>query len=566
MSNLTVYNAVTAINQIWNWGFSYSQLSINNCSVGLNMSSGAPDALSVGSNIVFDSTFTNTPIGIEYGRSDTSQPPAANSLIIENVQFNNVPAIVQGPSGTVLAGSAASTTVAAWGAGHAYTPTGPNIIEGPIEPNNRPASLLVDGRYYRKTKPDFAGLPASAFLSARSAGATGDGTTDDTAALQAAINTAVSQQKVLFIDSGVYVLTSTISIPAGSRITGEAYPILLAAGPFFSDQNSPQPFIQVGKTGETGTIQWTDTMVSGRGNVAGAIFIEHNLASPAPTSNNAWTDLSSTPTGPSALWDVHVRIGGFAGSDLLITDCPVNQGAAIPPAPVPTQCIAGFMSMHITSSAANLLLDANWLWTADHDIEDPELRQITIFNGRGLYIDRAAGPLWLWGTAVEHHVLYEYQLAGVSQIFMGEIQTETAYYQPNPPATLPFPALQAWNDPTFPEICYGTQGNYTGPNTTYSNVCDGFGLRILDESENVLVYGAGLYSFFVNNNVTCAGGGTSPDCQDSIFSVEGGSSASVYCLNTVGVQNMVTVNNQSIADALDNVAGFTNTIALFRTS
>lgn len=509
MSNLTVFNAVTAINQIWNWGFSYSQLSINNCSVGLNMSSGAPDALSVGSNIVFDSTFTDTPVAIIYARSNSSEPEAANSLVLENVECNNVPAIVQGPSGTVLAGSNSNTTVAAWAAGHAYTPNGPSVIEGSIQPNNRAAALLSNDRYYRKPKPDFKSIPASGILSVRSAGATGDGSTDDTAALQAAINTAVSQNKVLFIDSGTYVLTSTVSVPAGARLTGESFPILLATGSFFSDKSNPQPLIQVGKAGETGTVEWTDTMVSGRGAVAGAIFIEYNLASSSPSGSTDWTDFGGMPTGPSGLWDVHVRVGGFAGSDLQINDCPIDRSTAIPPAPVPEKCIAGFMSMHITSSAANLQLDAAWLWTADHDIEDPDLRQITIFNGRGLYIDQAAGPLWLWGTAVEHHTLYEYQLAGAKEIFMGEIQTETAYYQPNPPATLPFPALAEWNDPTFPASCYTTPGfNYTGPNTTFSNPCDGFGLRILDASENVLIYGAGLYSFFANNNVSCAPGGS----------------------------------------------------------
>lgn len=40
----------------------------------------------------------------------------------------------------------------------------------------------------------------------------------------------------------------------------------------------------------------------------------------------------------------------------------------------------------------------------------------------------------------------------------------------------------------------------------------------------------------------------------------------MYGLNTVGVQSMVNVDNQSVANALDNVAGFTNAVALFRTS
>ncbi|KPI42190.1 Glucan 1,3-beta-glucosidase [Cyphellophora attinorum] len=559
MSNLTVYNAVTAINQIWDWGFSYSYLSINNCSVGLNMSSGAPSALSVGQVLIFDSTFTNTPIGIAYGRSNSSQPPAANALAIENVQFNNVLSIVEG-----------STTVAGWAAGHAYTPNGPNVIEGPITPNNRPGSLLLNGRYYRSAKTDFASAPASAFLSVRSAGAIGDGSTDDTAAFQAVVNSAVSQSKILYIDAGVYVLTKTLYIPAGARITGEAYPTLLATGSFFADMSTPQPFIQIGKPGETGTVLWADAMISGRGALPGAIFVEYNLASSSPSAAPAggtWTDYGSQSlTGPSSLWDVHVRIGGFAGSDLQINNCPVDKTTAIPPGTVPEQCIAGFMSMHITSSAANLELSANWLWTADHDIEDPDLRQITIFNGRGLYVDSAAGPLWLWGTAVEHHVLYEYQVSDTAQIFMGEIQTETAYYQPNPPATLPFTALPQWNDPVFPEYCYTIEGrNFTGPNTTFNNACDGWGLRVLGAESDVLVYGAGLYSFFANNNVSCAPGGTNPGCQDGIFSVEGGASVSVYGLNTVGVRSMAEIDGTSVITATDNVAGFTNAVVLFRT-
>jgi glucan 1,3-beta-glucosidase len=35
------------------------------------------------------------------------------------------------------------------------------------------------------------------------------------------------------------------------------------------------------------------------------------------------------------------------------------------------------------------------LWTADHDIDDPGQRQITIHNGRGLYVESGARVLWL---------------------------------------------------------------------------------------------------------------------------------------------------------------------------
>lgn len=53
------------------------------------------------------------------------------------------------------------------------------------------------------------------------------------------------------------------------------------------------------------------------------------------------------------------------------------------------------MTMHITSNANGLYLENVWLWTADHDIEDPNLTQITIYNGRGLYVESDAGKIWL---------------------------------------------------------------------------------------------------------------------------------------------------------------------------
>ncbi|MFG2970914.1 glycosyl hydrolase family 28-related protein [Streptomyces sp. NPDC048288] len=46
-------------------------------------------------------------------------------------------------------------------------------------------------------------------------GATGNGTTDDTAALQAAVNAAAAAQKTLYIPKGTYIVSTPISIPAG---------------------------------------------------------------------------------------------------------------------------------------------------------------------------------------------------------------------------------------------------------------------------------------------------------------------------------------------------------------
>ena len=473
MRNLTFYNAQTAITQIWDWGWTYKSIAIYNCSVGLNMSAGGTGAQSVGSITFVDSSMTDVGIGIATAFDSTSQPPSAGSLIIDNLDLDNVPIAVQGPAGaTVLEGTTGAITITGWGEGHKYTPNGPTEFQGPITPISRPATLVSGGKYYERSKPLYGDITLAQIASARAAGAKGDGTTDDTAALQDFINAAAAAGKVAFVDAGAYKLTNTLAIPAGSKIVGEAYSILLSSGPYFNDATNPKPVVQVGVAGDTGLIEWSDMIVSTQGQQEGAILVEWNLASPAST--------------PSGMWDVHARIGGFAGSNLQLAQCPTTPSTTTPPAPVASDCIAAYLTMHITTSASGLYLENVWLWTADHDIEDNTNTQVTIYTGRGLYDESSTGIVWLVGTAVEHHSLYQYQFANTKDVFMGQIQTETAYYQPNPDAKTPFSPVDSINDPDFATYCAGQTGN-----------CDGWGLRVLSSS-GLRVYGAGLYSFFDN--------------------------------------------------------------------
>lgn len=265
---------------------------------------------------------------------------------MENLALNNVPVAIKGPSSTVLAGSAGATTISSWGNGHRYTPTGPQTFQGSTNPYSRPASLLSGNKYYTRSKPQYESLAASSFVSARSSGARGDGNTDDTTALQNAINSAASAGKVLYIDFGIYKVTSTITIPTNAKIVGETYPIILSSGSFFADINNPKPVVRVGATsGQAGYVELSDFIVSTQGAQAGAILIEYNLAT------------SGTPSG---MWDVHTRIGGFAGSNLQVAQCRKTPGNSA----VNANCIAAYMSMHVTKSATNLYMENNWFWTA----------------------------------------------------------------------------------------------------------------------------------------------------------------------------------------------------------
>lgn len=533
MRNLTFNNVATAIFQGFDWSWTYKGLSINNCQIGIDMTSVSGGNQSVGAIVVIDSDITNTPVGVSTVHTLTNNAPdTGGSLILENVRLTNVTTTVQGSGSSVfLAGSAASTTIAAWGQGHKYGATGPVNFQGPFTPTARVPSLLSGTNYYSRSKPQYESLLASSFLSVRSAGATGNGKTDDSAAIQAVLTKAASTGQVVYFDSGDYLVTTTIYFPPSIKVVGEAYAVILSSGSFFAYKTAPKPVIQVGKPGDVGTIEWSDMIVSSQGAQAGAILIEWNLA-------------SSTPAG---MWDVHTRVGGFAGSNLQLAECPVTNATTITNANVPAQCEAAFMSMHVTSFATGLYMENVWLWVADHDVEDPALTQITIYAGRGLLIESVEGNNWLYGTAVEHHSLYQYSLANTGDLVMGFIQTETAYYQPNPDATVPFPTNAAYSDPTF----------VTGQS--------GWGLHVT-QSHNVTIYGQGLYSFFSNNNVHCSDQGNGETCQSKIFSVDTYSAASVavYGYSTVGTTNLITLGGVDIAPYSVNFDGFVDTIALFR--
>lgn len=212
------------------------------------------------------------------------------------------------------------------------------------------------------------------------------------------------------------------------------------------------------------------------------------------------------------------------------------------------------MTMHVTSGASGLYMENVWLWTADHDIDDASNTQISIYNGRGLLIESTAGTIWLVGTGVEHHTLYQYQFSSTKNIFGAQLQTETPYMQPSPNAETPFPVVTSLNDPNFATSCSGVSGN----------CAMAWGLRVLSSSD-INIYGAGFYSFFNDYSTTCSDQDGPENCQDYILSLEGSySDINIYNLNTVGSESMVTESGKSLASYSDNVNVFPDTIALFR--
>ena len=64
------------------------------------------------------------------------------------------------------------------------------------------------------------------------------------------------------MDAGHYIVTSTVTIPAGTRLVGEAWSVLAGSGPAFQDQDNPQVVFKVGEEGSQGIIEITDVLFS----------------------------------------------------------------------------------------------------------------------------------------------------------------------------------------------------------------------------------------------------------------------------------------------------------------
>jgi len=341
--NLKFTGCQTAITLNWDWGWTFKTLDIENCGLGLDMSL-ADGTVNAGSVIVLDSKFVNVPLAVKISRANRSD--GAGSLILDNISYNNVPTLVRSANGVVNL-NGGTGQISSWGTGRAYTSN--NNYQGTVFTGTPPATarkpgnlLDASGKIYERSRPQYETLPVSRFVSAKGAGCAGDGVTDDTTCLQNLINSQANTGNVVFLDHGVYIITRTLLIPAGSKITGEIWATIMSSGGTWANMANPQPVIKVGNAGSSGAVELTDIIVQTQGPAPGAIGIEWNMGG---------------GQGQSGMWDVHVRIGGSAGTHLQSDTCAKNPNQSSPnPA-----CYGAFMLVHISKGAV-VYLENNWFW------------------------------------------------------------------------------------------------------------------------------------------------------------------------------------------------------------
>ncbi|TFY80464.1 hypothetical protein EWM64_g3546 [Hericium alpestre] len=510
--NITVNNANIAVYNLWGWGWTFQGVTINNCQVGFDLATGGKNESNQGSEAinVIDATVTNTPIFVRTSAASNGQ--LFGSLVLNNIKLDNVPTGVVTGGMTVLNGG--TTTINTWVQGNVYTGTNSagKFTQATIA-NIPKANVLLDGsgKVFGRGRPTYADYAVSQIVSVKSEDAKGDGNTDDTAALQ-----AYSGCKIIYFDAGTYIVSSTLTIPAGTQITGEAWSNIMGSGGNFQNVNSPQPVVKVGDTGSTGVLEISGILFTTRAPAQGAIVIEWNVHDPAGQQ------------GAAGVWDALVRIGGAVGTNIQTAQCPssnANTGN--------NNCFGAFMGVHLTSGSS-AYLEGLWVWLADHDVDGPS--QLTAYSGRGI-LSESQGPVWMVGTAAEHHVFYQYGLIGAANHYMGLIQTETPYYQPSPAPPTPFTPNPTYNDPSF-----------NGENAAWA--------LYVQNSKGIVVFGGGLYSFFQAYDQTCL---DTFNCQQQIIDIDATSDISIYSVSTVGANFQLSVSEMGIIPQSANTNGFAQT-------
>ncbi|KAF6838862.1 LysM domain-containing protein [Colletotrichum musicola] len=521
---MTFDGCATGVQIIWDWGWVWKSITMTNVDVGFRLLGETGSSGSVGSAAFYDSSFQNVGTAVLISPANSAPGSGSTGVIVENVAFSGVGKAVADTSGKTLL--APSANVDHWALGTVYSSTDRQFsMGGSFNKFKRPSGLLdAKGAYYERAKPQYESSSAGDFVHIKDLGARGDGITDDTVAFQNALYSSLG--KILFIDAGSYILTGTITIPRGSKIVGETWSQLVAAGAFFEDAKTPKVLVKVGNPGDVGDVEMQDIIVTTSGPTAGAILIQWNI--------------EAASAGSAALWDVHVRIGGATGTKLTPAECPaLTSGIA-------QGCNAASLMMHITSSASGYF-ENMWLWVADHMIDDPDLVdaanpmvQTSIYVARGLLVE-SVRPVWLYGTASEHAVFYQYNFHHARNVFAGLIQTESPYYQPTPQPPAPFQDMVNLftGDPDY-KCAAGDK----------FNGCDQSWAVMMRSCANVFVAGAGIYTWFSTYTQTCI---SQHNCQKVLILFEE-NYANVRWQNfvTIGAKYMAVMDGVGIS-ALDNL-------------
>lgn len=370
-------------------------------------------------------------IGIIDGKSTGSGVTLSSSvhpsILIQNLETDNKSDIVKLSEGTEL-------TAAKHVDNFSYGNTvGRNPVYGATAGAEKLSSVAAPGgRIPSITVPNFANNPVTDFVnvkdSKQNGGHTvkGDGTVDEADVLNKVLEYAASKKKIACFPYGDYRVESTLVIPIGSQIVGEAWSTISGGGKFFKDASDPKPIVQVGRKGDVGVAQIQDMRFTVSEVLPGAILVQFQAAGSSP--------------GDVALFNSLITVGGTRGAPGLTDSCKDTSNP----------CQAAYLGLHFTKSSSAYVENV-WNWVADHITEDFDGG--SSISGKGGALVESTKGTWLHALGSEHWWLYQLNLRSAENVVVTLLQSETNYEQGDNAKTLapaPWtPDTDGWGDPDF---------------------------------------------------------------------------------------------------------------------
>ena len=194
--------------------------TFNTCGLGIDASTRSQ----LGSIAILDSVSTNSGPVVKFYDSSNDSGDRNNQIIIENLsQSGSNPIAIDSNGNTKLASSA---TVDTWIWGNADPG---NYQTGHIYTTSRSANLLSGGKFFTMAQPTYAQYASDQIVNVKLVSGypvKGDGSTDDSASLNAILKQNAANCKISYFPYGVYIIETTLYIPPGTRIVGEAWAVI----------------------------------------------------------------------------------------------------------------------------------------------------------------------------------------------------------------------------------------------------------------------------------------------------------------------------------------------------
>jgi hypothetical protein len=239
---------------------------------------------------------------------------------------------------------------------------------------------------------DITSLPSmESWISIKDAGATGDGETDDTKAIQGAID----KYPAIYFPQGVYRISETLKLKPNSILIGLhpiATQIILAESTgSFSGFGTPKPMIEVPEGGSN--------IISGIGISTG----EYNFRAVAckwmASGRSLMEDVKFVGGHGSMKKGKYVPWGGYG-----------NQGRKPEPVPGPDPAWdTQYWSLWITNGGGGIFKN---IWTA------------STYAASGIYVSNTTTPSRIYAMSVEHHVRNEVRFSNVANWKIYALQLE----------------------------------------------------------------------------------------------------------------------------------------------